>query len=60
MDECPDCGEELDFLDTITYKSTGALFCRLYICHNEECGGYGSVYHTKNGELTEGDPSGIY
>lgn len=58
--ECPECGEDLDFLDTITHKSTGKLFCHLYVCHNEECDGYGRVYNDKDGELSRGDPSGSY
>ena len=60
MHECPDCGEELDFLDTITYRSTGKLLCYLYICHNEECDGYGLIYNDRDGKLSRGDPSGNY
>jgi len=60
MCECPVCGEQLDFLDAITCRSTGALFCHLYVCHNEECDAYGLIYNDRDSELSRGDPSGIY
>lgn len=56
---CYDCEQELDFLDTITNRRTGKAY-RLYICHNEECDHYGQIYNDRRGELTEGDPAGLY
>lgn len=58
MDECPECGEELEYLDTIVSKSTGKVFCHLYVCHNEECNDHGLIYNDRDGELRRGDPSG--
>lgn len=57
---CPDCDELLDFLDSI-YKWVGPrcseLQYQLWICHNEECKSYGSIWNDQGGG---GDPSGCY
>jgi len=58
--ECPNCSEELDYLDTVINKMTGRVEYHLYICHNEDCDGYGRVYNDQGGELSTGDPSGHY
>ena len=57
---CPDCGEELDFLDTIVNKATGLIMYYLYICHNEDCDTYGRIYNDQDGRLITADPSGCY
>lgn len=58
--ECPECGEDLDFLDYIAERTTGRVKWELYICHNEDCGCEGWIYHDRNGEPVRGDPSGCY
>ena len=55
--DCPECGEELEFLDTIIKKATGEIMWELFTCHNEECSEHGAIY---NDEGTLGDPSGHY
>jgi len=56
---CPECEEQLDHLDLITNKITGETF-NLWICHNEDCDAYGSIWNDRQGDLMPGDPSGIY
>lgn len=57
---CTDCGEPLDFLDTISSRQTGAVLFQLWICHNEECESYGCIWNDRDGDLAAGDPSGCY
>lgn len=57
---CPYCDKELDYLDKIIEKASGTVRWELYICHNEECLGYGYVYHDVDGEPEDGDPSEVY
>ena len=57
---CNTCGEELDHLDKILNKRTGSIY-NLWICHNEECESYGSIWNDQQpGFLNPGDPSGLY
>jgi len=56
---CPECEGELDELDTIVHKKTRETFC-LYICHNEDCLNYGTIYNDRTGDIKVGDPSGCY
>ena len=56
---CECCDQELDFLDTIQNKVTSACFS-LFICHNEDCEEYGSIYNDKIGNLLRGDASGLF
>lgn len=57
---CPECEEILDYLD-IVERSTGIrISFDLYICHNEDCVGYGQVYCDRLGELIRGGPTGCY
>ena len=58
--ECPECGEELDYLDTIINKMTNRIEYRLYICHNDECVGRDLIYNDRNEYPESGDPSGCY
>ena len=57
---CPECEEELDYLDTITNRVTERIEYILYICHNEDCIGENLIYHDNNGEPVRGDPTGCY
>jgi len=59
---CPECGEELDFLDIIVNKATGHVEARLYICHNDECVSANQIYNDLYGEENPkgGDPFGFY
>ena len=57
--ECPECGEELDWLDKVVSKATGESF-HLYICHNEDCVGVNLIYNDRSGVMEGGDPSGCY
>ena len=57
---CPECDEELDYLDTIISKYTRRVVYTLYICHNEGCTGEDLIYHDRNGEPARGDPTGCY
>lgn len=58
--ECPECGEQLDFLDIIVNKATRKVEYRLYICHNPDCAGENLIYNDRNGHPEGGDPSGLY
>jgi len=58
--ECPECGEEMDWLDNIVNRTTGKLEYRLYICHNEDCVGENLIYNDRKGIPEGGDPSGLY
>ena len=58
--ECPECDQEMDFLDTISNRRTGKVY-RLWVCHNEDCEGYGGIWNdAQEGELRSGDPAGLY
>lgn len=57
---CPECDEMLDELDVIINKTTGRVEYRLYICHNEDCIGYGQIYNDRGDGQHAGDPSGHY
>ena len=65
---CPECEEELDYLDTLNKRrierATNRIIERieyiLYICHNEDCIGESLIYHDSNGEPVRGDPTGCY
>lgn len=59
---CPECREELDFLDTIVNKATGRVEAKLYICHSDECAGENLIYNDLCGEENPkgGDPFGFY
>ena len=58
--ECPECDQEMDFLDTITNKRTGKSY-DLWICHNEDCDGRDQIWNdAQPGFLNQGDPSGLY
>lgn len=60
INECPNCGQELDHLDVITNRDTGKSY-DLWICHNEDCSDYGTIWNdAQSGFLNLGDPSGIY
>ena len=58
---CPDCDEQLDYLDRILNKSTWQTY-NLWICHNESCNLYGTIWNDIGGatHLASGDPSGLY
>ena len=58
---CPQCGEALDYLDTVINKETGVVAEILYVCHNEECACFCTIYHENTfGDVVEGDPTGMY
>jgi len=57
---CPYCEEELDYLDTITNRCTLKVVVVLFICHNENCDAYSTIFNVKDGVLSKGDPTGCY
>lgn len=58
--DCPECEQEMDWLDNIINKVTGRLEYRLYICHNEDCVGENLIYNDRCSYPEGGDPSGCY
>ena len=59
-ESCPSCGEELEYLDTIIKKRIGRTIYTLFICHNEDCEEYESIWNDAGRNLELGDPVGLY
>ena len=57
---CPECEQKLAYLDAIIKKSTGRTEYELFICHNEDCEEYGSIWNDAGRNLELGDPVGLY